>query len=66
MTEDFNNMTKIELRAYLVNHPNNQSAFYAFVDRFTSDASEKLFAMPRSQTEISEIEQLIKSKLQSD
>ena len=33
---DFNTMNKTELRAYLIKHPDNKSAFQAFVDRFTS------------------------------
>ena len=64
MLPNFNKMTKRELRAYLVAHPNEREAFYAFVDRFTADASPETFAMPQSQTEIEEIEKLIQQKVQ--
>ncbi len=64
MKIDFNTMTKTELRAYLVKHPNNQTAFYAFVDRFTSDASSKIFAMSQSPEEIREVHNLIQTKLE--
>ena len=64
MKPNFNKMTKKELRAYLVAHPNERDAFYAFVDRFTADAPPETFAMPQSQTEIEEIEKLIQQKVQ--
>lgn len=63
MNLDFDTMTKTELRAYLVAHPNDREAFYAFVDRFTSEASPQTFALPQSQAEIEEIEQLIQQKV---
>jgi len=34
--DDFKKMTQSELRAYVIAHPNDQNAFYAFLDRFTS------------------------------
>ncbi|WP_181256686.1 DUF6887 family protein [Merismopedia glauca] len=64
MKSDFNTMTKAELRAYLVAHPNDQAAFYAFVDRFTSEASPETFPMPQSQAEMEETAQLIHQKVQ--
>ena len=57
-------LSKRELRAYLVAHPNEREAFYAFVDRFTADAPPETFAMPQSQCEIEEIEKLIQQKVQ--
>ncbi|MGL5805041.1 MAG: DUF6887 family protein, partial [Xenococcaceae cyanobacterium] len=36
MNPDFSTMTKGELRAYVIAHPNNKTAFHAFVDRFTA------------------------------
>ena len=64
MNPNFKSMSKKELRAYLVAHPNEQEAFYAFVDRFTADAPTETFAMPKSQTEIEEINTLIQQKVQ--
>ena len=64
MKPNFKRMTKRELRAYLVAHPHEQEAFYAFVDSFTADAPTETFAMPQSQTEIEEIDKLIQQKVQ--
>ena len=49
---------------FLVAHPNEREAFYAFVDRFTADAPPETFAMPQSQTEIEAIDKLIQQKVQ--
>lgn len=57
-------MTKAELRAYVVAHPNNQAAFHAFVDRFTAEASPETFNMPNAKAEIEEVEILIRQKLE--
>ena len=45
---DFNTMSKTELRAYLIKHPDNKSAFQAFVDRFTSEADPATYSMAQS------------------
>lgn len=63
MKTDFNTMTKAELRAYLVAHPDEQEAFYAFVDRFTAEASRETFAMPQSQADIEELDRVIQHKV---
>ena len=61
---EFNTMTKIELRAYVIAHPNDKTAFHAFVDRFTSEASTKTFDIPKSSAEVEEVDILIKQKLE--
>jgi hypothetical protein len=63
MNSDFNEMTKSELRAYIIANPENKTAFHAFVDRFTADASPEAFNIPNSNAEIKEVESLIKQKL---
>jgi hypothetical protein len=65
MKTDFKTMTKAELRAYLVTHPNDKTAFYAFVDRFTSEASSATFPMAHSPEEIEEVAHLIEQKVRS-
>ena len=60
---DFNTMNKTELRNYLVKHPEDKSAFQAFVDRFTSDADSTIYSIPESPEGIKEVERLIKQKL---
>jgi hypothetical protein len=63
MNPDFNTMTKGELRAYVIAHPDDQSAFHRFVDRFTAEASPETFNIPNSNTEVKEVEILIQQKL---
>jgi hypothetical protein len=40
MKPDFDNMSKAELRAYIVAHRNDQEAFYKFVDCFKADSND--------------------------
>lgn len=56
-------MTKSEIRAYIVAHPNDQAAFYAFIDRFTAEAPPETFDLPNSDAEVKEVEMLIRRKL---
>ncbi len=60
---NFHTMTKKELRAYVIAHPNDKDAFHIFVDRFTTTSSGT-FAMPQSVTDLQEIDRLIKQKLE--
>ncbi|ACK65518.1 conserved hypothetical protein [Rippkaea orientalis PCC 8801] len=64
MQPNFSTMTKRELRAYVVAHPDDQAAFHAFVDRFTAEASPETFDIPKSNAEVEEVERLIKQKLE--
>jgi hypothetical protein len=56
-------MTKADLWAYLVAHPNDQEAFHAF-DHFTANASPKTCEMPPSQSDIEEVAQPIRQKVE--
>ena len=60
---NFSGMLKGELRAYVVAHPDDRDAFYAFVDRFTSEAPPETFDLPKSNAQIEEVEMLIRRKL---
>jgi hypothetical protein len=64
MKPDFDNMTKAELRAYVIAHPADQTAFHAFVDRFTAEASAETYDIPKLNTDVEEVESLIKRKLE--
>jgi hypothetical protein len=64
MNPDFSTMTKSELRAYVIAHPDNKNAFHAFVDRFTAEASPETFDIPNSNAEVQDVEILIKKKLE--
>jgi uncharacterized protein with von Willebrand factor type A (vWA) domain len=63
MKPDFLAMTKTQLRAYLVAHPDDQDAFYAFVDRFTAQASET-FSMAKSPSDVEAVTTLIQQKVE--
>jgi hypothetical protein len=63
MEKDLTNMTKAELRSYVIAHPGDRSAFDVFVDRFTADAPSETFSMPSSTTELEEIDRLIQQKV---
>jgi hypothetical protein len=63
MKPDFNTMTKGELRAYVIAHPDDKTAFHTFVDRFTAEASPELLDIPNSNAEVEEVEILIQQKL---
>jgi hypothetical protein len=63
MNPDFNTMTKSELRAYVIAHPDDRSAFHTFVDRFTAEASPETFDIPNSNADVNEVEILIKQKI---
>ncbi len=56
-------MTKAELRAFLIEHPNDKSAFQAFVDRYTSEAYSTTYSMAESPEAIQEVENLIRQKV---
>jgi hypothetical protein len=61
---DFKSVSKADLRAYVVAHPEDKDAFRFFVDRFTAEAPSETFAAPQSKAEIEEIETLIRQKVQ--
>lgn len=63
MQLDFSAMTKPELRAYVIEHPDDRLAFQAFVDRFTSEAAPETFDLPTSKAEVEEVDRLIRQKL---
>ena len=63
MNPEFDTMNKGELRAYVIAHPDDRSAFHTFVDRFTVEASPETFDIPNSNAEVKEVEILIQQKL---
>jgi hypothetical protein len=64
MNPEFNTMTRGELRAYVIAHPDDLSAFHTFVDRFTAEASSAMFDIPNSNADVKEVEILIQQKLE--
>ncbi|WP_197480086.1 MULTISPECIES: DUF6887 family protein [unclassified Anabaena] len=63
MKPDFSTITKGELRAYVIAHPDDKAAFHAFVDRFTAEAPPETFDIPNCKAEVEEVEILIRQKL---
>jgi hypothetical protein len=43
---DLKSVTKTELRAYVIAHPEDKDAFRIFVERFTAEAPSETFALP--------------------
>ncbi|NJO53061.1 MAG: hypothetical protein HC840_30835 [Leptolyngbyaceae cyanobacterium RM2_2_4] len=64
MQLNFSTLTRSELRAYVIAHPDDKAAFHAFVDRFTAEASPETFDIPNSEDKVEEVERLIKQKLE--
>ncbi|MGF1542264.1 MAG: hypothetical protein ACFCU5_17770 [Pleurocapsa sp.] len=63
MKVDFSNMTKAEIRDYLVKHPSDKSAFEAFVNTYTAEATSTTYPMAESPEAIQEVENLIRQKV---
>ena len=61
---NFSTMLKVELRAYVISHPDDRAAFHAFVDRFTKEAPSQTFDIPKSNAEVEDVEMLIRQKLE--
>jgi hypothetical protein len=62
--QNFNNMSRIDLRAYLVAHPNDREAFNIFIDRFASQTNSETFDIPKSNEDFEQVENLIRQKLE--
>ena len=52
MKPDFNQMSKNELRQYLISHQDDQEAFYNYVDRLKSHPATKVYSNSLSPSEI--------------
>lgn len=60
MKPDFSTITKHELRVSVVAHLDNQVALHAFVDRFTAEVPLETFDIPNSESEVKQVERLMK------
>lgn len=66
MKLDFDKMTKAELRGYLIAHPDDQEAFYKFVDRFATDSENRVwYPIPKTLEEFSKIPELIQEHIKN-
>jgi hypothetical protein len=62
MNLDFANMSRLELRAYVVAHPDDQQAFQAVVDRATSE----VYDLPRSMEDFAALDAVMGEKIQRE
>lgn len=60
----FDKMSKTELRAYIVAYPNDQEAFYKFVDRFKADSNDQGWhPFPQSLEDVAKVSELIQEQI---
>ncbi|KYC39162.1 hypothetical protein WA1_34505 [Scytonema hofmannii PCC 7110] len=66
MKQNFDTMTKTELRAYVLAHRNDREAFYKLVDRFKADSkNQPRHPFPQSLAEVAQVEELIQEHLRT-
>jgi hypothetical protein len=66
MKPNFDTMTKIELRAYVLSHRDDKEAFYKLVDRFKADSTKQpRHPFPKSLAEVAQVEELIQEHLRT-
>jgi hypothetical protein len=66
MDLDFANMSRSELRAYVVAHPDNQPAFQAFIDRATAEATSEVYDLPRSMDDFAALDAVMEVKIEQE
>lgn len=55
MKPDFNQMSKDELRQYVITHQDDKEAFYIYVDRLKSHSSTNVYPNSLSPREIEQV-----------
>lgn len=64
MKPDFDMMSKAELRAYLLDHRNDNEAFYRFVDRLKADNQDAVrYPCPKTLKDWAKTQQIIQDHL---
>jgi hypothetical protein len=66
MNLDFVNMSRSELRAYVVAHPDDQQAFQAFVDRATATAPAEVYDLPRSMDDFAALDVVMRARIERE
>ncbi|MBW4622138.1 MAG: hypothetical protein KME17_22640 [Cyanosarcina radialis HA8281-LM2] len=65
MKPDFEQMSKAELRAYIVSHPNEKEAFEKFVDRFKANPEDRGWhPYPQTPEDLAKVQQLIQQRIE--
>jgi hypothetical protein len=63
MRTDLQTMTRAELRAYVIDHPNDVEGFHLWVDRATAKPPKKIYPPAKTPEDIAEVERLIREKI---
>jgi hypothetical protein len=63
MRTDLQTMTRAELRAYVIDHPNDVEAFHLWVDHATAKPPKKIYPPAKTPEDIAEVERLIREKI---
>jgi hypothetical protein len=63
---DFPNLTKGELRTYIINNPSDVEAFQNFVDRFGFETPVQVFDVPKTSAELQEVDVIIAERLRKN
>jgi hypothetical protein len=63
MKTELQAMTRAELRAYIIAHPNDVEAFHLWVDFATATPPQTIYPPARTPAEIAEVERLLREKL---
>jgi hypothetical protein len=67
MKPDFDQMSKAELRAYIVSHPNEREAFEKFVDRFKAKPEDAGWhPYPQTPEDLAEVQLLIQQRIEQN
>ncbi|PSF37703.1 hypothetical protein C7H19_09120 [Aphanothece hegewaldii CCALA 016] len=64
MKPDFEQMSKAELKSYVLSHKNDDEAFYKLVDRWKGESQNSLgYPCPKTPEDIEKMKQTIKEKI---
>lgn len=59
MKPDFNAMTRKELRAYILEHRNDDEAFYAYMDKVNAEPPGEIYPAPTSIDDLKNFSELL-------
>lgn len=63
MTQDFKTMSVVELRTYVLEHREDETAFHALVDRLTENGTDEIYPYPNTPETIAMLREAIRKRL---
>jgi dihydrodipicolinate synthase/N-acetylneuraminate lyase len=63
MTPNFKTMTVTELRTYVLEHREDETAFHAFVDRLTENGTDEIYPYPNTPETAAMLTEAIRKRL---